>query len=122
MLVCWSVLSIADLREKSGLSKSQLHTTLNNLQAENIAQLQSRGLYSLTDNPFTKNLKEAYKAKMIDVINLSIYHIKQQLKNKLLKEAEVLYVDLLAQYDPLLNEHFPYIISSLAKRFIEAYK
>lgn len=122
LLVTWPNLSIKEIQSKTKLSKSQIHITLKNLQDIQIVQTVTRGYYTLAESKFTQLLKEAYQAKIIESINKQIYQIKQALKRKEIKEATEMFQELQEKYDPLLKERFPFIVSSLSHRFIEAYK
>lgn len=122
LLATWSKLSIKELISKSELSKSQTHNTLKNLQTIEVVTTQSRGFYSFAENTFVNLLKEAYQSKILEIINKEIYIIKQHLKRKELQKAEKKFLNLVNQYDPILNRNFPFIMSSIAHRFIEGYK
>ena len=122
ILVTWSPLSVQDLVSKSNVSKSQVHSTLKSLIAHSIVQSPSRGIYTFLDTPFTKLLKEAYRVKILELINSEIYNIKQLLKKNHLDRAESKFSELIDQYYPLLQDTFSSHLSSLSLRFIEMMK
>lgn len=119
LLVTWDILSVQDLKKKSHVSKSQVHNTLKNLISLDIVDSPSRGIYSLYNNPFMKLLGEAYTLKIIELINSEIYKIKHLLKNDKLELAENKFTDLVAQYEPILQNSFSSILSSISSQFIE---
>ena len=122
LLVIWPSLTIKELTEKTKLSKSQIHATIKNLQEIELATMRTRGQYTLATNKFANLLKEAYQEKILEAINKQIYEIKQTIKKDDVERATEMYKELKDNYEPLLNESFPFILSSLSQRFIEAYK
>ena len=122
LLVVWPSLTIKELTEKTKLSKSQIHATIKNLQEIELVTMRARGQYTLATNKFANLLKEAYQEKILEVINKQIYDIKQTLKKDDIEQATEIYKELEDNYEPLLNESFPFILSSLSQRFIDAYK
>ena len=122
LLVTWQNLTIKELITKTKLSKSQIHTTLKNLQNIELVSMITRGKYAMANNKFAHLLQDAYTEKIFQTINKQIYLIKQALKGKDMETANELYDDLYEQYEPLLTKNFRYIMSSLAHRFIEAYE
>lgn len=122
ILVSWNTLSLQDLIDKSSMSKSQVHSTLKKLHKHKIVYSPSRGAYNLLDSPFTNLLKEAYRVKILEVINSEIYQVMQFLKTKQLETAEKKFTKLIEQYAPILRESFSYQLSSLSHDLIDIMK
>lgn len=122
LLVTWISLSAQDLVAKTKISKSQVHSTLNKLISQNILQSPSRGIYTFLSTPFTELLKEAYRIKIIELINSEIYVIKNLINRNKVDSAERRFSNLVDQYSPILQESFTSHLSSLSLRFIEKMK
>ncbi|MFV2016567.1 MAG: hypothetical protein ACC656_14145 [Candidatus Heimdallarchaeota archaeon] len=84
-----------------------------------IVNSSSRGIYKNSDSQFAKLLKEAYLAKLHELINVEMYVISKLLKKKNLELAQKKFDDLVLLYDPILKGSFRYILSSLSHQFIE---
>ena len=119
-LVVWDKLSVKELAAKSSVSESQIHSSLKNLKAISLVEHESRGIYTLSDSPFSVKLKEAYYTGILEEINKKITSIKKLLKNNDLEQAKANFSLLKMQYDPFLKAHFLFIIDSLAKQILSS--
>ena len=79
ILVCWETMPVKEIITKSGLSESQVHTTLRNLERIGTINHESRGIYRLSSNEFTQLLKKAYLVVINQVIGQKLHDLSKNL-------------------------------------------
>ena len=119
ILVCWDILPIKEIKKKSGLSESQVHATIRNLQKIGIIEQESRGLYKLSLNKFPQLLKEAYLVFLNQVVGQSLYNLSKNLDNLTHEEVSKKLVFLMNQCKPILEQNYASKIASLAEYLVD---
>jgi len=119
ILVCWEILPIKEIKKKSGLSESQVHATIRNLQKIGIIEQESRGLYKLSLNKFPQLLKEAYLVFLNQVVGQSLYNLSKNPDNLTHEEVSKKLVFLMNQCKPILEQNYASKIASLAEYLVD---
>lgn len=119
LLTCWDSLSTKDIIKKSGISESQIYTTLGNLEKAGLVTKKTRGIYTTTDTKFTKLLKDAYLAKIEQVIGRELYFLGKHIDTLPLEQISERWTPLVEQWEPILREKFPQKMSSLAGHIVD---
>ena len=119
IMVCWEILPVKEIIDLSGLSESQVHATLLNLEKLTLIEKRSRGIYSSTDSSFSQSLKKSYLDQIIPVVGTIIFNLFKKISKAPKEEIWKEYVDLEKMYRPLLKKEFPFQMSSLVEEFIE---
>lgn len=118
-LVCWDDLPVKEIVKKSQLSASQVHVTLRGLEQHGVVKKIRRGVYALSDAPFSTKLREAYLANIDQVIGRTLHELTKKLDELSPRQiAETLEV-LLDQWDPLVQVNYKWKLSSLSEYLVD---
>lgn len=119
LLTCWSSLSLKELVQKTGLSESQVHNTLNTLMDVSIVEKKSRGIYALSNSTFSEHLKSAYEDIIEQNVGNILYFLSNNIDTLPLPELEQTWKSLIDQWEPFLHERFSRKVSSLASHVVD---
>ena len=119
LFIVWERLQKKQIMEKTGFSESQVYTTLQNLLKIGFLEQESRGLYKLAENLFTKRLSEAYMVRIRQNIGQNLYYLSKNIDTAPLSELEEIFKFIVDQYEPILEKEYTVKLSSLAGHLID---
>ena len=112
-LVCWEKLPYRDLIVKSGLSESNVYTTLKKLQQSGVVTSDVRGIYQLSEDEFTQTFKTAYSILLKRIISQNLYEISKQIDTVSPEKITDQLLYLKATYKPFIDKFYSKKFSSL---------
>jgi hypothetical protein len=117
-LVTWEKLTSNDIIAKTELSDSIIFQTLKSLTALNLVKKVSRGYYSLNTTPSTEHLKKFYLQILIEFVGGEIYKLSKNIETHPIEESSRQFDELLLKWQPIVEEHYSFRVSSLAEAII----
>jgi len=119
LLTCWNSLALREIVQKTGLSESQVHNTLNSLREVEVVSKKSRGIYSLSRSKLATHLSTAYADIIEQTVGNSLYFLSKNIDTLPLPELEKRWKALIDQWEPFLTAHFSHQLSSLSSHIID---
>ncbi|TXT64254.1 MAG: hypothetical protein BAJALOKI1v1_590014 [Promethearchaeota archaeon] len=119
LLVCWNSLAFKEIVQKTGMSESQIHTTLKSLTELNIVLKERRGIYSISHSKFVMHLKTAYEDIIEQTVDNMLYFLSKNIDSLPVSELERKSKALIDQWEPFLYKHFSNQVSSLSSHIID---
>ena len=109
LLAIWGELTVDEIIEKAKLSRNQIYNVLKMLIENGFVEKVNRGKYKLASNPRTKHLAMFYKESIIMQIGSYFQSIIEEREKA---DPEKL-MEIIEKYEPILKEHFKWIMHSL---------
>jgi len=109
LLAIWGELTVDEIVEKAKLSRNQIYNVLKMLIENGFVEKVNRGKYKLASNPRTKHLAMFYKESIIMQIGSYFQSI---IEGQEKADPEKL-TEIIEKYEPILKEHFKWIMHSL---------
>ena len=119
LLSCWNSLALKEIIQKTRLSESQVHNTLNSLIEVNIIVKKSRGIYALSSSKFTQHLRTAYEDIIEQTVGNRLYFLSKNIDTLPLPELEKRWKSLIDEWEPFLDKHFSNRVSSIASHIVD---
>jgi DNA-binding MarR family transcriptional regulator len=119
ILACWEKLPVKDIIKLSGLSQSQVHATLRNLEEIKLITREERGIYIFSGESFPQHLKEAYQIELNMDLGQQLYDIEKNLDDTPANEVVITLANLIKQWKPFLEHNYHRQLSSLAEYLVD---
>lgn len=117
-LASWEKLAVTDIIAKTELSESIIHQSLKKMAEINLIEKVSRGIYSLNITPSTECLKKFYLQLLIEYVGGELFQISKNLDTLPIEESSAHLDQLLFKWQPVVEEHYPFRVSSLVETII----
>ena len=118
-LSIWEKLAVSDIITKTKLSESQIHQTLKKLSDIHMIEKVSRGIYALSKNSATEYLKKFYSHFLIEHVGSELYKLSKSIDTQPIEDVSTQLNELLLQWEPLIEEHYSYRVSSLVESILD---